>query len=73
MSSFEERRLARQQWPIRVVRLGAEELVDGRDTSSVDERIALVWTLTRELWAFTGRPIPSYDRARMPGKITRGR
>lgn len=71
MSSFEERRRARAGWPIRVVRLGEEERVDPRDTSTVDERIALVWTLTRELWAFRGEPIPSYSRAEMPGRVIR--
>jgi hypothetical protein len=73
VSTFEERRRARERWPIRVVRLGEEELVDPRDTSSVDQRIALVWTLTRELWAFTGTPIPDYERSAMPGTLSRRR
>ena len=73
MSSFEERRRARAAWPIRAVALGSEELVDSRDTSSVDDRIALVWRLTRELWAFSGRPIPTYERAQMPGELIRPR
>jgi hypothetical protein len=73
VSSFEERRAARGAWPIRTVRLGEEELVDPRDTSTVDERLALVWTLTRELWAFTDRPIPTYTHAEMPGRLVRRR
>ncbi|MBN8615665.1 MAG: hypothetical protein J0L92_34035 [Deltaproteobacteria bacterium] len=47
-STREERRAARAHWPIRKLRLGEEELVDPRDTSTVDERLALVWQLTRE-------------------------
>jgi hypothetical protein len=58
VSTFEQRRRARAGWPIRAVPLGEEELIDPRDESSVDERIALVWTLTRQLWDFTGRPFP---------------
>jgi hypothetical protein len=50
---------------------GEEELVDPRDASSVDERIVLVWTLTRELWAFMGKEIPTWARAEMPGRLSR--
>jgi hypothetical protein len=71
LSTFAQRRAARASWPIRAVALGHEELVDGRDTTTVDERLALVWTLTRELWAFTGRPIPDYARSEMPGRVVR--
>ena len=71
MSSFEERKRARAAWPIRRVGLRDEELTDARDASTVDERIALVWTLTRRQWAFSGRPIPTYTRAEMPGTVLR--
>ncbi|MCC6875249.1 MAG: hypothetical protein IT378_13160 [Sandaracinaceae bacterium] len=71
MSSFEERRRQRASWPVRVVRLGEEELVDSRDASTIDERMALVWKLTRELWAFRGEPMPEYTRAQMPGRVVR--
>jgi hypothetical protein len=71
VSSFEERKRARASWPIRKVGLRAEELSDSRDTSTVDERIALVWTLTRRQWAFSGRAIPKYTRAGMPGRVLR--
>lgn len=73
MSSPEERRLARANWPIRKLALGEEELVDPRDTSTVDERIALVWRLTREAWSFQGREIPDYDRRQAPGTVVRRR
>lgn len=71
VSSFDERRRARSGWPIRAIRLADEPLVDDRDTSSVDERLALVWTLTRQLWAFSGQSIPDYSRAETPGEISR--
>lgn len=71
MSSPEERRLARATWPIRAFRLGEEPLVDDRDTTTVDERLALVWVLTREQWAFAGLPLPGYTRAEMPGTVLR--
>lgn len=72
MSTFEERRRARQSWPIRTFALGAEPLVDPRDRSSADERLALVWALTREQWLLAGLPFPEYSRAEMPGRVLRG-
>lgn len=60
-------------WPIRKVLLGEEELTDPRDTSMVDERLALVEIFTRQQWAFAGREIPTYSRAEMPGTILRPR
>jgi hypothetical protein len=71
VSSFEERKRARAAWPIRKVGLRDETLTDDRDRSTVDERIALVWTLTRQQWAFSGRAIPTYARAEMPGSLQR--
>jgi hypothetical protein len=73
VSTFEERRLARQQWPIRAFRLGDEPLVDDRDTSTPDERLAMVWTLTREQWLLSGRAYPDYTRADTPGTVVRNR
>jgi hypothetical protein len=72
VSTFEERRRARAAMPVRIVALGHEPLTDERDTSTVDERLALVWTLTRRQWAFAGLEIPRYTRAEMPGRILRG-
>jgi hypothetical protein len=69
VSSFEERRRARQSWPIRVVPLAEEGRPDPRDTTTVGERVALVWALTCEQWASSGRAIPTYSRADMPGTI----
>ncbi len=71
MSTFGERRRARASWPIRKVRLEEEELTDPRDTSTVDERLAMVWVLTRQQWAFAGREIPRYSREHMPGQLIR--
>jgi hypothetical protein len=71
VSTFDERRRARASWPIRKVRLEEEELTDPRDTSTVDERLAMVWVLTRQQWAFAGLEIPRYSRDQMPGRLVR--
>jgi len=73
VSTFEERRALRGAWPIRAVPLEQEGAVDRRVVSTVDERLALVHTLTLQLWAFAGRPLPTYSRAEMPGRIVRRR
>ena len=71
VSTFEERRALRAAWPVRKVALHDEGRVDERDTTTADERLALVATLTREQWALSGRPIPEYERHEMPGRIIR--
>ena len=71
VSAFEDRRRARAAWPMRRVDLRAETLTDSRYRASIEERTALVWELTREAWALTGKPMPTYDRSEMPGTIIR--
>ncbi len=71
MSTFEERRRQRLAWPVRVIRLEDEGLFDDRDSTTVDERLALVARLTREQWAFSGREWPRYERKDMPGRVIR--
>ena len=50
----------------RVVPLRSREAGDARVAGTPAERIALVAKLSREAWALTGRPLPSYTRATMP-------
>lgn len=71
MSTAEERARARAAWPVRKIALRDEPLTDARDASTVDERIALVRTLTLRQWQFAGLPVPSYTRANMPGRVLR--
>jgi hypothetical protein len=73
VSTFEERRRARLSMPIRVVDLADEGRPDPRDTSTVDERLAMVRTLTLRQWAFMGLEIPRYTRAEIPIRIVRPR
>jgi hypothetical protein len=67
------RRQEQQLWPIRVFRLGEEPLLDPLDTSTVDERIAMMWPLARRAWELTGLPLPQYVRSVIPGHVQRGR
>jgi hypothetical protein len=66
-----QRRANAAEWPLRSYALTEEPLHDPFDRSTVDERIATMWPLTREAWAVAGKAIPSYLRAAIPGFITR--
>jgi len=61
---------ARRRWAGRVTAPSAapDELLLGRSPS---ERVAMVWALTLDAWAMTGRPLPSYRRSEAPGRIVR--
>ncbi|MFO0601195.1 MAG: hypothetical protein U0228_38150 [Myxococcaceae bacterium] len=73
MTDEERRRLARAQWPIVKTTLAdTSDAVDLRATTTMDERFAMVWRLTLDAWALSGKPMPSYTRATMPIHITRG-
>lgn len=38
---------------------------------TAEERFAMVWQLTCDAWALSGRPFPTYSRAEMPGRVLR--
>ena len=53
------------------------DFADADDGSEVmtagtpSDRVAMVWALTLDAWAMSGKPIPDYPRAAMPGRIVR--
>lgn len=61
----------RQQMTARVVALHSREADDARVGGTIAERIALVLTLSAELWSRTGQPLPVYTRATLPMVIAR--
>lgn len=62
-------RAKRQNMSARVVPLRSPEAGESRVQGTIEERLALVARLSREAWALTGRPLPSYSRATMPVRI----
>jgi hypothetical protein len=52
-------------WPVRVVPL-SEDRPDLSATTTPEQRLAMVWELTVEAWAWAGLPIPDYPRSAMP-------
>ena len=67
------RRAARASWSLRVFRLGEEPTEDLSATTTVAERLAMMWPLALDAFAMTGQPMPTYTRDEMPGRVIRGR
>lgn len=67
----ERRAAARAAWPGRVVPLEEAEEATAPLSSTPEERLAMVWALTLEAWAMSGRPLPRYDRSEAPGGLRR--
>ena len=65
------RAAARKSWPIRVYRLGEEPDEDLSATTTAAERVEMVWQLTLDAWASSGRPIPDYPREKTPIRVVR--
>jgi len=73
MTGSDEERRARQRatWPIRKFALGEEPGDDLSAVTSGEERLAMMWDLARRAWLLSGRPLPDYERASMPGRVLR--
>ena len=49
----------------------AQEAADLSAFTTPEQRVAMVWELTRGAWALSGRPMPTYARAEMPVRMVR--
>ena len=67
----DSRRAARSAWPVRVFRLGDEPGDDLTDSTTPEERLAMMWPLALDAWATAGRLLPAYTRDEMPGQVLR--
>lgn len=70
-SNHSKRAAERAAWPIRRITLDAEGDSSTDAPASAEERFAMVWRLTRDAWALSGRPMPDYPRAEAPGRLRR--
>lgn len=61
----------RANLPIQVYRMGEEPGDDLSGCTTPEERIALVWELTRRMWTLAGRGLPDAPRDRLPVRIIR--
>jgi hypothetical protein len=67
----ESRAARRAALPARVFRLGDEPGDDRSAVTTPEQRIEMVAELSRRMWELTGRPVPTYTRASMPGCVIR--
>jgi len=67
----EARRRARAAWPIRRFDLGCEPNEDLSDSTTMEERLGMMWQLALDAWSMSGRPLPDYERADMPIRMVR--
>lgn len=65
------RAAARSEWPGALRPLAEAEEAFAPAGTTAGERIAMVWQLTLEAWACTGRPLPDYPREAAPGRVRR--
>ena len=62
---------ARRSWPIRAYRLGEEPDDDLSATTTITERLEMMWPLALDAWASSGQPIPDYPREKTPIRAIR--
>lgn len=65
------RAAARASWPIVVTTLEHQTDAAIVTHGTPGERVAMVWQVTLDIWASSGRPIPDYTRANMPIRVLR--
>ncbi len=54
---------------MRVLRLGEEPRDDLLDSTTAEERLALLRELTERAWRLSGRAFPSYSRHDIPVRV----
>ena len=57
---------SRESWPIRRCRLGEEPRDDLSLTTTAQQRLEMVESLSMEAWRLTGKPFPSDARSETP-------
>jgi hypothetical protein len=70
-SELAARSFARKSWPIRAHRLGEAPEDDFATTTTVAERLAMMWPLTVDAWTLAGRLIPDYPRSEATVRVIR--
>jgi len=61
----------RSTWPVSRYHLGGEPSDDLSESTSPEERLAMMWELAEQGWLWAGRDFPEYDRDNIPGKVLR--
>lgn len=71
-SDAARRAAERSKWPgLKTTLADAPDGEDLSTTTTAEERVAMMWELAQASWAMTGRAMPTYARAEMPGRLIR--
>ena len=70
-NSPRDRARRRADWPVRSFRFGEEPDDDLSDTTTLGERLSMMWPLAVEAWTLGGRSLPVYNRTNLPGQLVR--
>jgi hypothetical protein len=70
-SDPQARARARRDWPGRVTDHAHARSAKPGPEVSASERVAMVWRMTLDAWALSGRAWPDYTRAQTPGRVIR--
>lgn len=66
-----ERAKQRAEWVGRKTTLGGQDDATVVRHGTPGERIEMLWQVTWDAWVSSGRPLPNYTRAEMPGRLIR--
>ena len=69
---FEDRTLPRHAWPLRIISMSRASDDDLSGSTTVEQRLRFVESLSQEAWALVAAPAADYDRAHMPVRVVRG-
>jgi len=70
-TAAEERRRRRAGWPGGLTTVAKQSDAAIVRHGTPGERIAMVWRVTRDVWASSGRVVASYPRDQIVGRIIR--
>lgn len=71
MDERARRARARAGWPGFVTTLDEQTDAVIVRHGTAAERVGMVWQITLDAWASSGRPLPDYTRENMPGRVIR--
>lgn len=66
-----ERARGRANWVGRLTTLEDQDDAAIVDHGTAAQRLAMQWRVTLDAWASSGRAMPDYSRANMPGRVIR--
>lgn len=71
VSAASDRAARRASWPGHITTLASQTDAAIVRHGTPGDRVAMVWAITLDAWASSGRPIPDYPRHAAPGRIVR--